>query len=282
MPNKKQIHIIKSDILTGFLTNKNKYIIVIILFACIVYSINNDISNFMVLNKENQLASITDIWFNLFMGMGEYNPSNGTPFQIPFLWLIIQTVVGFFIINYPSQNLYKYGIQVLTRSQSRKTWWISKCIWNICTVVSVYLIAFLCIFIVLAVNGQMDFIFNQDINNLYNSLDIDIANSIFTYFTIYAMPIITSITVSLIQMLLSFVLTPIYSFILVIAYSIISAYYCSYFFIGNFSMLLRNTLFGIGSIDTFGCVTICASIIVITIIIGLLYFNRLDIIKKVG
>ena len=81
-------------------------------------------------------------------------------------------------------------------------------------------------------------------------------------------------------MTLSFILSPIYSFFIVICYLIASAYYCSPALIGNFSMIIRNQLFEPNGSNNLTAIIINISLIVIIILIGLFYFRKHDILKK--
>ncbi len=280
MQNKSVLRIIKNDVLSGISSNKFKYIFVILFFVCIVFSFTKATLDFSFQETLTQSPSVTDTWFNIYKGMVVYIPSKEMPFQIPFIWLMIQTLLAFLIVNYPTQDLFLYGTQILIHMKKRSLWWISKCIWNMCTVLSFYLIAFICVLLISAIYGNVSFNFNLDLNNEVNYLDINITDIISSYFAIYGLPIITSIALSLMQMILSFILSPIYSFIITIAYSVISAYYCAPFLIGNFSMIMRNSALGLGSIDILSAVIICCIVSTASIVTGMIYINRLDIIKK--
>lgn len=281
MQNKSVLRVIKNDVLSGIFFNKFKYILVILFFACIVCSFIKTTLDFSFqATSLTQMPSVTDIWFNIFKGMAIYIPSKEMPFQIPFIWLMTQTLLALLIVNYPTQDLFSYGTQILIHMKKRRVWWISKCIWNICTVLSFYLSAFICVLLILAIYGNISFSFNLELNNQINYLDISITDITSSYFAIYGLPIITSVALSLIQMTLSFILSPIYSFIITIAYSVISAYYCAPFLIGNFSMIMRNSALGLGSVEILSAVIICCIVSTVSIVTGMIHFNRLDIIKK--
>lgn len=282
MQNKSILRIIKNDVLFGISSNKFRYILVILFFLCNVFVFIKSTLDFPFHKTFLQMPSVTDIWFNLFKGMEIYIPSKDMPFQIPFKWLMIQTLLALLIVIYPTQDLFSYGTQILIHMKKRRIWWISKCIWNICTVISFYLIAFICVLLISAIYGNISFNFNLDLNNEINYLDINITNIVLSYFSIYGLPIITSIALSLLQMMLSFILSPIYSFIITIAYSVISAYYCSPLLIGNFSMIMRNSALGLGSVHIMSAVIICCIVSISSIVIGMIYTIRLDIIKKGG
>lgn len=82
-----------------------------------------------------------------YRGMQVYIPTGENPFPIPVVWLMLQLVVSFLILSYPTQDLESYGMQFLVRTRKRGVWWISKSIWNILSVALFYLIGIFVAFI---------------------------------------------------------------------------------------------------------------------------------------
>ena len=130
--------------------------------------------------------------------------------------------------------------------------------------------------------GNFNFELNVSVNNEINGIELNINNNTAALFAIYGLPVIASIAASLMQMMLSFVLSPIYSFIITIGYYVISAYYCSPFLIGNYSMMLRNASLNNGSIESLFAVAICSILCIASIIIGIAHIDKIDIVRKDG
>ncbi len=269
MKNSLFIRFLRKDLFLGLNSNKTRYFLSLLLFVYLSYMFTKELSI-----AENKASSITNFWFYFFQGIGVYNPSSGVPFVIPFTWIIIQVIIALLVLNYPSRDLFTTGVQSLIRIKKRSYWWTSKCIWNFVTIIFVYLVAFICAFIFSAFLGEISLNFSDDffcLQKNYNGSIIVI---------IYLMPVLTSIAISMVQMLISILLKPIYSFVIVICYLIVSSYYCSPILIGNYSMLLRSSVFDIGKINFITAVIVDVLVIIFSAIIGLFYFNRVDIIKK--
>lgn len=63
-------------------------------------------------------------------------------YVLPAFWLGIQIVIGFLVGYYPVNDMHTYGQQVLIRSKKRTKWWISKCVWNVATVIYCYVVMY--------------------------------------------------------------------------------------------------------------------------------------------
>jgi uncharacterized membrane protein len=97
---------------------------------------------------------------------------------------------------------------------------------------------------------------------------------------VFALPLLTSIALSLLQMMLSFVLSPIYGYMIAVCLLVASAYFYSPILIGNHSMLARNALFYADGLGSAGGVLASVVTGALSVAIGMLYFKRYDILKK--
>lgn len=268
MQNKSFKRTIMHDLSFGIYTNISKYVLVIFFFfsLCIIYFTDT----LHVENVITEKLTITDFWIFFFKGMNIYIPAEGNFFQIPVIWILSQVLFSLVVFNYPTQDLYTYGTQILIRTKNRFSWWISKCIWNIFSICLCYFIAFVSACIFSFILGQFSFIPSISINDINIEL----------FVAIFLLPPLTTITITLFQMTLSFILSPVYSFFIVMCYLIASAYYCSPALIGNFSMIIRNQLFEPDGSNNLTAIIVNISLIVIIILIGLFYFRKHDILKK--
>ncbi|MDD4700187.1 MAG: hypothetical protein PHV07_08040 [Oscillospiraceae bacterium] len=280
MQNHSFKHVIKHDLTIGIRQNAPKYIIAILAcsFFCMLF-----FNNVSVMQQSGQVledGSLMDCSIFLFRGMAVYIPSQQNPFQIPIIWLIIQVLVALLVVSYPTEDLHSYGTQILTRAKNRSVWWFSKCIWNGLTTMSFYLVVFMVVFVFTIIFGKLSFLPDQLLNQLINEINLKNVDIGQLSFALLLLPMLTSIAFSQLQMTLSFILTPIYSFFIIVCIFVASAYFCMPVFIGNFSMLLRNQLVcpqGTGSIVA---IIINLSVTIISIVIGYVHFSKCDILKK--
>ena len=98
--------------------------------------------------------------------------------------------------------------------------------------------------------------------------------------TIFVLPFIFAIAMCLFQMLLTLIIRPFASIIAVTAIFMVSAYYVSPFMIGNYAMTQRSICFILNGVDPVAGVIIMASIIVFSIVVSTVLFNRYEILEK--
>lgn len=271
---------VEHDLLYGIKNNFVKILFIIFLFISLSILFFTQIPNLMNAGLVNENASITDCWIFYFRGMSIYTPSINNPFKIPIIWLMIHALIGYVIFIYPTQDLHTHGIQILLRTKNRFMWWISKCIWNVCIILLCYIIAFLSACIFALMFGQFSFEPTLSVNNIINEMDLTNIISEQLFISIFLLPILTSITLGLFQMFLSFFLSPIISYIVIMCYLIASAYYYSPFLIGNFSMIIRNSLLDPRCSSNLTGIYIDGILILFIILLGAFLFKKYDILKK--
>ncbi len=273
---------IKHDFLIGIFYSWKNYIpvVLIFLFACSLFHsmVSNNILNGSIEIK----PSFTDYIIETYKGMAIYDTNRrDIPFQIPVIWLLINIYIIYLVSIYPLKDLYSYGQQILLRSKNRKLWWLSKCIWNVTTVILFYSIGYIVIFLFCIFTGTLTLKNNLEINLLVSNVNTDGISTDHILIIAVFLPIISSIGLSLFQMLMAFIIKPLYSCILIITILISSAYFCVPWLIGNYLMILRNQEIthteGIAS-NTGICLGILISIS--SCIFGYLRFRSMDILEK--
>lgn len=224
--------------------------------------------------------TLADLVIHMFQGMKVYDPSSGSEFDIPVVYLFISLYTAYLIGNYAQKDLCSHGLYILLRSKKRGQWWLSKCVWNVVTVLVFYLFAYLGIVLAAMFTGALSFQPSGDIHLMV----ADIAEEVFQnnrwVFIVVLMPILTSIALALLQMALSFFLKPVFSFIVIVCIVVVSAYYCSPFWIGNYSMLLRSDLVIPDGIPIYVAVVTDVLVITVSIAVGYGYIRRCDILDK--
>lgn len=280
MQSKNIKRIIIHDILYGFRFNTTKFIFVLLFFLYLCSTFFISINQFRGTGIIENNPSIVDCWIFIFRGMAVYIPSNGMPFQIPIYWLMQQLLLAFLLLNYPTQDVSNYGVQILTRARNKSIWWLSKSIWSVCTVVSFYLIAFIIIAIYSVCFGEVSFQPHLLINSEINQVNINGIQDLYFYIAIFLVPIVASISLAMLQMSLSFILSPILSYLILVCYMVISAYYCSPFFIGNFTMILRNAAFEQNGSNNVLAIIVSAILFIIAFTVGYVYFKMSDVLEK--
>lgn len=275
------IKILRYDIIIGFKGNSPKYLLVVIFTLISCFMMKNEIETvFQGKSYETLRASVTDYLIYFSKGIPVYIPSPDSSFNIPVMWLLFHATVGLFIMDYPLKDISESRFIPLMQAGKRITWWISKCIWNIATVISIYLLTFITIFFFVALFGKVSFSPTAEICDLISEMYVDHAETKVLLAFVLFIPLCTSIAAALLQMLLSFILSRVYAFLIVMCVAVASAYFYAPFLFFNFSMMLRNTVVYPLGFKNSTAIIIDLIVAFLSIISGYCYFKRLDILKK--
>ena len=147
-----------------------------------------------------------DMILFIFRGMREYVPELDPVFLIPVTWLLIQLYIAFVIGGYAYEDLGAYGQQFLLRS---------------------------------TIFGRFSLQLTPDIGYILSDIDVTMITEKQMVLHLVVLPMMTSLNMSFIQMLLSLWIKPTLSFVFVMSYMTISAYWATPVMIGNYSMILR-------------------------------------------
>lgn len=231
-------------------------------------------------------VTVTEIVMFIFNGMKEFIPGGEEPFSFPIMWMVIFVLLLFFTLYYPYNDIMGYGKNVLIASTSRTAWWLSKCVTTICICIVYFFIAAMSILIFAFAFG-LKFELTVKPEVFATLLRYGIPEGfnlspepLYMVLTVFVLPFIFAIAMCLFQMLLTLIIRPFASIIVVTAIFMVSAYYVSPFMIGNYAMTQRSICFVSNGVDPVVGVIIMASIIVFSIVVSTVLFNRYEILEK--
>lgn len=235
----------------------------------------------------NHLATDSSLsWFDYLFynlkGDKVYNYQDGERFIMPANWICFQVIVALIVGYYPIRDLSGYGKNTLVRSQSRVLWFTSKIILTVILVVLFYIAIYGTTLVFgLFDSGSVSANLNVDVTNIFYQVNIsDIYMPTFIAYLLI-IPLLTSIAMSIVQVVLSFVINPFLSLVLVIGYFTIGTYYDAPYLIGNFSQVLRSKFFNMDTGHTMEQAFLCLGIItVVFLVFGYIYFSKKDILNK--
>lgn len=286
MPRKKSIWmILKHDIYSGILSRWLLYFIVMLILLLVMLDLNQAVESVKEMGLIQPNISFLDGVMHLFLGIREYRPDQGFSFDIPVLWLFFHLYLAFMIGSYAWDDLHGIGQQIILKSKSRRMWWLSKCIWNFLSVLVYYLSGAVIIFLTLIIfifmkNGHLAFWPSTDIGTFLHQLNLTGLSKAAVLREAVLLPILVSAAVCLLQMFVSLLIRPLYTFIITTILLISSAFFKNIFLIGNGSMMLRNAAFTDGGIDSRLLFLICLCIILLVIAGGSVFMNHYDILEK--
>lgn len=273
---------LKYDLKCGLLKEYKKYIVAIGLFLIIGFDFFIKMSNIEI--------TVLDYLFYLFFGMEEYVPTPGNKFRFPALWVAVILYVSYITLYYPYKDLNGYGKNILLNTQSKKTWYLSKCMWVTVSTTIYFLIGLVVLSLFAIISGAeitadvssnvviklIPFITTEQ-NLFYN-------DAIYYKVTIlhFVLPVIICIMNNLLQLFLSLFIKPFFSFIFTVSYTIASAYYLKSFMLGNYAMIARSNIFIDNGVNFTDGLLISLGVILIVIISGTVLFSKQDILNKEG
>lgn len=121
---------------------------------------------------------------------------------------------------------------------------------------------------------------SEYITNLFYDIDLnDIYAENFVIFIII-MPLLTSIVASIVQVMMSYIISPFISFLAIIAIMLSSTYISNPALIGNASMVIRSRFATPVGFTAEECLLYLAIYLVAALVVGFVYFTNKDILNK--
>lgn len=271
--------LIKYDLKLGTMDNFLKLGILVIIVICIGgISINNinGVEEYMGCN-----ASILD-YVCFFVGGPKNIPNDMLDtYVIPVLWLILQVMIAYIVGYYAMTDLDTYGQQILIRAGSRLKWWLSKCLWNGVMVILTYIIIYGAAFLA-GIIGGADWEFKLTPDIIASACEITwLTGESKTHMIIlFMMPVIVSLTLSMLQMFFALLFSPIIGFIVSQSIVFLATIFTNKILFANYGMLSHNKLACGSDIVLSEGLVICGMIYIVSFVVGIIYFCRYDILPK--
>ncbi len=156
------------------------------------------------------------------------------------VWFCFFCYLSYIIEYYTIDDLKKHANNYLFRIGSKITWWISKCIWCITTVLIFYAFLLICILTFVLCFGDISTPFHPELMAAYNECNLTYeCETDFWLFSVI-LPLVTTIMLSLAQICVSIYIKPIFCYIFALAYLLCSSYYSHPLLLYNYTMICRN------------------------------------------
>lgn len=274
----KYTKLIKYDLKRGFSYNYKKYIFIFfIVFLNCIFTINS-IQKFRFITSIE--GTFIDYILYFFKGMEMFMPNSNDEYVLPVAWFFIQIMTAYIVAYYTIDDLDGYGQNILIRYKKRTKWWISKCIWNILSVISVYLVAYLGIFIACLIRKvEIGMIISKEFARSVSLIEFTNTPNSEILIALILLPLCVSITLSIMQMSLSIYINPMLSFIFNMLLLFLSTLFTKEWLIGNYSMIMRNTIVIDYGVKTRNGFIVCLVIIIVAFLLGAYGINRYDILN---
>jgi hypothetical protein len=249
------------DLKASFYTNRWKYVGSILLFLLI----------FLLVWLESKGTSSSDLFYDEFRG-SVYEKKDT---KIPYFFLAVQFYFIFLIGDFVYSDYTNLGTYILSRSKRKIAWIVSKvinlCLWTVLFYTTFFFVLSLCTGFTYEWNGMSEVVTGERVSP--SELD-----AMQTTWTILFLMTTTSLAMGMLHLTLSFVVKPIYSFMLMIGLYAFPVFSPIEYIPGNYSMLVRHapfTDFTIGQSTMYNALIFIVSFVVLIFIV-----NRKDIIEN--
>lgn len=273
------LKLLKRDILLGTITKWYRYIIVVIV-ACFTTKEIFDIiqsgldNGFLFTN-----GTLLDAYLFSTQGMEVFRFSSQKLFSIPIYWFTFQIGIHYIVAYYPEKDYKEYGSLIFLSVKSRSKWWLCKCIWCLLTVLSYYIVLIGTILIVTGLHqGTLSFDFTEELMEFFFGSNMRYVSVNDMLYIAVIVPFLITAALCMLQMLLSFLLSPVVSFATMCGLYVLSAYYTAWWLPANFTMWLRSSYVRTEGISPDSGLLIGVFILVCSVMLGWIYFQQKDVI----
>lgn len=235
-------------------------------------------------------AHSIDVIFFAFAGTPKYIPGKDIIFVFPLIWATVFLLPLYLTSYYPFYDLMGYGKTILIQSGSRIKWWLSKSVWCILRIFTFFLTIYLvviifCLVMEIPINYNVtENTYNMMIDRYYKAdaylpgdytlLEFD--GNMGPLFLI--LPVLIISVMSLIQLAVSLLSTPVYGFILSAIILVASTYYLNPLLIGNYLMVFRSDRLFYGGVNDIIGTLVSLILIVFVTIINIFLFRKYDVV----
>jgi hypothetical protein len=270
MKNKSKFFpLLKRDIKLSFFYSKYKYLVFFTFLSILTVSKS--------LSVKNLGGGNVDVFFLLLKDEGYF--LNLSDISIPVNWIFIQYATLFLISDYYVNDFKNNSIYILVRTQNKSAFFLSKVVWLIWQILIVFISISLIVYLVSsAILGSFSIKFTPLYKVMITTqLDIKVTPLILVLHILIGF-ILTTLILSIFQLLCMQFLTPIISYFCVISISSISIIADSKWLPAIHSMILKQEIFDVDHALSFQfSITYCVIIFILLAFISTYIYQRKDI-----
>ena len=275
----KTLKYLRRDMRLG--TVNRAYVFLIPLVFSLLMSLQfSSIINVFNANNNSQFGmTIMDYYVFAMKGLDYYTLDPFDLYPLPLYWFTFQMGISYFIAYYPEKDYSENGVNILVSGKSRASWWLSKVFWCILSVLVYYLVAFVsCAVFALIQGAGLSLGVTKEFEVAYFGYNMTYVSYSDLIVIAVIVPFSITAAICLVQLLMSFVLSPVTSFAVTCGMYVLSAYYTAWFFPGSFTIWLRSSYFDERGLDSVSGLVIAAFMAVTAVGFGIMNFEKKDII----
>ena len=268
------LYLIKHDLRQGL--GRKRYFFLPLLFLL-------PLGTCYYISKVRQLTgTFPDFLISCFAGIGPVEAGGFPPkaAEIPIGWLMSMGGCLYINLDYILYDLMESGQQVIIRTGRRIRWFLSKCLWNICSCLMMFGILIVVTALATIISGgemSLSRVTKVGAEVYRGFLDIERTGALKIWTIGVFIPLLAVMSLSMLEMSLCLFMKPVFSFLICLSLLGISAYINSPWMIGNGAMGIRLLIFVESGISIWIPVLVSGVLIAGSIIVGLIRFKKMDI-----
>lgn len=270
---------IKRDLKIGLLKRSAFFLLPALISVAQALEFHRVIEGFLSFESYLDVATIMDYYMYNVKGMNVFFFDPRSYFQVPIYWFINQIGAVYFTAYYGYNDFTGYGRALFVLPQSRGAWWVGKWCWCCICTLCYYVVEMIATCVTALLCGaEFSFRNTEILARLYHS-GAKYLNGVDVVLVVILLPILSTMGVCLIQLLLSFFITPEISFALICSYLVISAYYTVFWLPASFTMWLRSAYVDEKGLNVASGFLIGFGILFLVLYGGWDYFQRRDVVS---
>ena len=271
--------LLKRDIKLGIINRS--YLFLIVAVFSIVMALQCSVLVGYLTEEGFLKTNITVMDYFVFSvkGVPYYNFNSSEDLSSKMVWFMFQMGLSYLIAYYAENDYSDNGVNVMIAGRCRASWWLSKTIWCALSVLIYYLFAFIfCAIIALAKGASpsletsgffLEPVFGNTMKYISYKDLILIA---------VIVPVAVNIGICLVQLLLSFLTSPVMSFAILCSFYILSAYHTAWYLPASYTCWLRSSFYDKNGLNPYSGLLIAAFMVFAVILSGKAYFEKKDVI----
>lgn len=268
------LKLFRHDFRSGLL--RWRYLAVLLLFAMPCFQ------SWIFMSNAHCVGNWMDYMLGCFKGI--YPLLSVEDFEFPVQWFLVMSGCLFLNLDYPLNDLTEAGQQVIIRSVSKKSWFLSKCVWNLLSCVVYVLLGTLTALVFALGNGGSAALVNtpqvcENALQLYGAKALTVGQ---TLITAAGLPLLTLMALNMLQMVLCLLVKPVFSFLICVCLLIMSLFVNSPYMLGNGAIVARSGILLEGMQEPISAALTCVAVIGICVIVGMIRFDRMDHLRYEG
>ena len=262
--------LLRHDIRAGLFRRRYLVVPCIFVLSCI----------FCALRRFPETAAAGWMDLVLFSFKGIHPLQRPEDFELPISWFVIMAGSLYLQLDYLLEDLTEAGQQVIVRTVSRRSWFLSKCVWNLLSCCLIMALGLITALVFALMTGGSISLSNTPEVTIY-SLDWYMEAPLTVAQTLWigvGLPLLTITAFTQLQMTLCLLCKPILSFLISTSLLVASLLLSTPWLPGNGAQTVRSSLLG-GTLEPLILTAVCGGLLVIGVVVGMIRFHRMDLLR---